>query len=115
MKDKYMKNGVFSLEYDKETLKDMVLELQEVIDKIKEWINIVQQNKENEHLEQQLKKQKKIIDGTKEAIQNMMYYGYFVSDTEYLTPQNEDTIFGIRAKELLKILEDKEVDSNVKD
>lgn len=29
MKDKYMKNGVFSLEYDKETLKDMVLELQE--------------------------------------------------------------------------------------
>lgn len=54
-------------------------------------------------------KQKKIIDGTKEAIQNMMYYGYFVSDTEYLTPQNEDTIFGIRAKELLKILEDKEV------
>ena len=29
MKDKFMKNGVFSLEYDKETLKDMVLELQE--------------------------------------------------------------------------------------
>lgn len=42
MKDKFMKNGVFSLEYDKETLKDMVLKLQnesqkqkEVIDKIK--------------------------------------------------------------------------------
>ena len=29
MKDKFMKNGVFSLEYDKETLRDMVLELQE--------------------------------------------------------------------------------------
>ena len=29
MKDKLMKNGVFSLEYDKETLRDMVLELQE--------------------------------------------------------------------------------------
>ena len=29
MKDKFIKNGVFSLEYDKETLKDMVLELQE--------------------------------------------------------------------------------------
>lgn len=51
MKDKYMKNGVFSLEYDKETLKDMVLELQEGIDKIKEWINTVQQNKDNNHLD----------------------------------------------------------------
>lgn len=29
MKDRFMKNGVFSLEYDKETLKDMVLELQQ--------------------------------------------------------------------------------------
>lgn len=41
MKDRFIKNGVFSLEYDKETLRDMVLELQEenkkqkkVIDKI---------------------------------------------------------------------------------
>lgn len=34
MKDKFMKKGVFSLEYDKETLRDMVLELQEVIDRI---------------------------------------------------------------------------------
>lgn len=45
MKDRFMKNGVFSLEYDKETLKDMVLELQEesqkqkeVIDKINNYI-----------------------------------------------------------------------------
>ena len=29
MKDRFMKNGVFSLEYDKETLRDMVLGLQE--------------------------------------------------------------------------------------
>ena len=29
MKERFMKNGVFSLEYDKETLKDMVLTLQE--------------------------------------------------------------------------------------
>lgn len=29
MKDRFMKNGVFSLEYDKETLRDMILELQE--------------------------------------------------------------------------------------
>ncbi len=39
MKDKFMKNGVFSLEYDKETLKDMVLELQEENKKQKEVID----------------------------------------------------------------------------
>ena len=39
MKDRFIKNGVFSLEYDKETLRDMVLELQEVIDKAIEYIN----------------------------------------------------------------------------
>lgn len=39
MKDRFMKNGVFSLEYDKETLRDMVLELQEVIDNAIEYIN----------------------------------------------------------------------------
>ena len=35
----FHKNGVFSLEYDKETLKDMVLEYQEKIDKAIEYIN----------------------------------------------------------------------------
>ena len=39
MKDKFMKNGVFSLEYDKETLKDMVLKLQEEKQKQKEVID----------------------------------------------------------------------------
>ena len=39
MKDKFMKNGVFSLEYDKETLRDMVVELQEENQKQKERIN----------------------------------------------------------------------------
>ena len=39
MKDKFMKNGVFSLKYDKETLKDMVLELQEESQKQKEVID----------------------------------------------------------------------------
>lgn len=36
MKKRFMKNGVFSLEYDKETLKDMVLELREEIEILKE-------------------------------------------------------------------------------
>ena len=35
MEDRFMKNGVLSLEYDKETLKDMVLELQEENKKLK--------------------------------------------------------------------------------
>lgn len=39
MEDKFMKNGVFSLEYDKETLKDMVLKLQEEKQKQKEVID----------------------------------------------------------------------------
>lgn len=39
MKERFMKNGVFSLEYDKETLKDMVLELQEENQKLKEVID----------------------------------------------------------------------------
>ena len=39
MKDRFMKNDVFSLEYDKETLRDMVLELQEENKKQKEVID----------------------------------------------------------------------------
>lgn len=39
MKERFMKNGVFSLEYDKETLRDMVLEKQEEIQKQKEVID----------------------------------------------------------------------------
>ena len=38
MKDRFMKNGVFSLEYDKETLRDIVLELQEENQKLKKII-----------------------------------------------------------------------------
>lgn len=31
-KEKFMKNGVFSLEYDKETLRDMIFDLQEQLE-----------------------------------------------------------------------------------
>lgn len=58
MKDKFMKNGVFSLEYDKETLRDMVLELQEesqkqkeVIDKAIEYIDIETKGCDEEPIE----------------------------------------------------------------
>ncbi len=62
MKERFMKNGVFSLEYDKETLKDMVLTLQqenkilkenaENNDKVADKVNWENQllKKENEQL-----------------------------------------------------------------
>ena len=42
MKDKFIKNGVFSLEYDKETLRDMVLELQEENQELKTELQLYQ-------------------------------------------------------------------------
>lgn len=44
MKDKFMKNGVFSLEYDKETLKDMVLKLQERNQQLQERIEYLERS-----------------------------------------------------------------------
>ena len=38
MKERFMKNGVFSLEYDKETLRDMVLELQQENQELKKQL-----------------------------------------------------------------------------
>lgn len=56
MEDRFMKNGVFSLEYDKETLKDMVLELQEENKKLKMI------NEEYERLNKEKYRGFKIID-----------------------------------------------------
>lgn len=82
MKDRFMKNGVFSLEYDKETLRDMVLELQE----------------EN-------KKQKEVIDKTIEYIDKYesirAYYEYI--DEDGYEEYNCDEDF---KKELLGILKE---------
>lgn len=55
VKDKFMKNGVFSLEYDKETLKDLVLELQE----------------ENEELKKQLEERTKMYQNAYNYSQKM--------------------------------------------
>ena len=49
MKDKFIKNGVFSLEYDKETLRDMVLELQEENQKLKAELQLYQGALKREH------------------------------------------------------------------
>ena len=73
MKNKFIKNGVFSLEYDKETLRDMVLELYEeneilkenaqnndkVVDKIN-WDNQLLK-KENKKLKDKLSKVETLI------------------------------------------------------
>ena len=49
MKDKFIKNGVFSLEYDKETLRDMVLELQEENQELKADLQLYQGALSREH------------------------------------------------------------------
>lgn len=75
MKDKFMKNGVFSLEYDKETLRDMVLELQEentkLINQQKEFINYLEDEIKiysNTYMEEMLKELEEILQKYKSII-----------------------------------------------
>lgn len=49
MKDKFIKNGALSLEYDKETLRDMVLELQEENQELKAELQLYQGALKREH------------------------------------------------------------------
>ena len=49
MKDKFIKNGVFLLEYDKERLRDMVLELQEENQELKAELQLYQGALSREH------------------------------------------------------------------
>ena len=87
MKDRFMKNDVFSLEYDKETLRDMVLELQEenkilkenaehndkVVDKVN-WENMLLK-KENKQIKEKLSKietqQKEFIEYMNKTIEEL--------------------------------------------
>lgn len=55
MKERFMKNGVFSLEYDKETLRDMVLELQQ----------------ENQKLETEKEQLNSLVNGCQEEIRRL--------------------------------------------
>lgn len=68
MKERFMKNGVYSLEYDKETLRDMVLELQEENEKLK---NI---NKEYERLNTEKYRGFKIINVQQYNIDELLSY-----------------------------------------
>ena len=62
MNERFMKNGVFSLEYDKETLRDMVLELQQENSQLKGSMEtydiLLKANiEENKRLMQEIKNQ----------------------------------------------------------
>lgn len=75
MKDKFIKNGVFSLEYDKETLRDMVLELQEENQELKAELQLYQGalKRENEAIHRVNELEEvidKLKDKTKENIEN---------------------------------------------
>lgn len=103
MKERFMKNGVFSLEYDKETLKDMVLELKEEVEILKEnaknndkvvdnvnWENQLLK-KENQELKKQLENNSKIN----------------VADHKYAsTCEDKVIILETQQKEFIKYLED---------
>lgn len=66
MKDRFMKNGVFSLEYDKETLRDMVLELQE----------------ENQSLQKENARLKEVIEEVKDRI--TIKLGRYINEKDYV-------------------------------
>lgn len=70
MKDKFIKNGVFSLEYDKETLRDMVLELQEENQELKAELQLYQGALKREHEAiHRVNDLKKVIDKAIEYIE----------------------------------------------
>lgn len=110
MKDKFIKNGVFSLEYDKETLRDMVLELQQeneilrenaenndkAVDKVN-WENMLLK-KENKELKDKLSKIETLIINHN-CDTGDIYYKY---NSRFLKSELKQRI--------LEILEDKDVE-----
>ena len=76
MKERFMKNGVFSLEYDKETLKDMVLTLQEENQELKKQVENYKKlgfkhlQDKNNNLENQQKEFIKWLENGTEKVKN---------------------------------------------
>ncbi len=68
MKERFMKNGVFSLEYNKETLKDMVLTLQEENKQLK--IQISAREEEYRELEDKYKELNKMCELYSKSLYN---------------------------------------------
>lgn len=100
MKDKFIKNGVFSLEYDKETLRDMVLELQEENQELKAELQLYQGALKREH--EAIHRANKAIEYIKEK------YDYILGDDTFL--DHDEIIDKKQIIHILELLEDKEVE-----
>lgn len=103
MKERFMKNGVFSLEYDKETLKDMVLEKQEEIEILKENAKNNDKVVDNVNWENQLLKKEN--QELKKQLENNLKIN--VADHKYAsTCEDKVIILETQKKEFIKWLED---------
>lgn len=103
MKERFMKNGVFSLEYDKETLKDMVLELKEEVEILKENAKNNDKVVDNVNWENQLLKKEN--QELKKQLENNLKIN--VADHKYAsTCEDKVIILETQQKEFVKYLED---------
>lgn len=91
MKERFMKNGVFSLEYDKETLRDMVLELQQENSQLKGSIQTY-----NILLKANVEENKRLTQKIKKALEKIESYN--LGKYDYSIP----TIGVIELKEILE-------------
>ena len=100
MKDKFIKNGVFSLEYDKDTLRDMVLELQEENQELKAELQLYQGalKRENEAI-YRANDLEEVID---KAINNSQDW------IDFYTKLNSDERIALRLQENIDILKEVE-------
>lgn len=103
MKERFMKNGVFSLEYDKETLKDMVLELQEEIEILNENAKNNDKVVDNVNWENQLLKKEN--QELKEQLEDMTLCRDIASGHRQEV-QDREVILLTQQKEFIKYLED---------
>ena len=106
MKDKFMKNGVFSLEYDKETLKDMVLELQEENQELKKQLETLE--KINKQLISKLDRYDAIVDERDELKKQLTTYQILHRDCKVDNLKNISKIEEMenQQKEFIDYLED---------
>ena len=105
MKDKFIKNGVFSLEYDKETLRDMVLELQEENQELKAELQLYKGalKRENETIHR-ANELEKVIDQAIKYINDNLIISSILDGKKYYTINN----YSFDYRELLDILKEVE-------
>ena len=92
-KERFMKNGVFSLEYDKETLRDMVLELQEENEQLK--IQISAREEKYRELEDKYKELDKMCELYSKSLYNAelnQYKNNWNKLKEYLNYKSERAV-----------------------